>query len=145
MELLLVNLKLLGWRDDDLTCLPEYVDTVSQAVGVPIPVNTPIIGRDAFRTATGVHAAAVIKAKRKGQAWLADRVYSGVPASWVGREQEIEIGHMSGASNVVYYLNARGLPGGPEVVESVLAAAKKSERLLTEEEILEAVHSATSS
>jgi len=144
MEQILVNLKLLGWRDDDLTCLPEYVDTVSKAVGVPIAVNTPIIGRDAFRTATGVHAAAVIKAKRRGQAWLADRVYSGVPASWIGREQEIEIGHMSGASNVVFYLNARSLPGGPEVVDAVLAVAKKSERLLTEEEILDAVHSVAS-
>lgn len=143
MEQLLVNLKLLGWRDDDLTALPDYVDTVSKAVGVPIPVNTPIIGRDAFRTATGVHAAAVIKAKRKGQSWLADRVYSGVPASWVGREQEIEVGHMSGASNVVYYLNAHNLPDSPEVVQAVLSAAKKSERLLTEEEILEAVESAS--
>jgi 2-isopropylmalate synthase len=143
MEQLLVNLKLLGWRDDDLTALPDYVDTVSKAVGVPIPVNTPIIGRDAFRTATGVHAAAVIKAKRKGQSWLADRVYSGVPASWVGREQEIEVGHMSGASNVVYYLNAHNLPVSPEVVQAVLSAAKKSERLLTEEEILEAVKSAS--
>ncbi len=141
MEQLLVNLKLLGWRDDDLTCLPDYVDTVAKAVDVPIPVNTPIVGRDAFRTATGVHAAAVIKAQRRGQAWLADRVYSGVPASWVGREQEIEIGHMSGASNVVYYLNAHGLPGGPDVVEAVLAAAKKSERLLTKDEIREAVYS----
>ena len=143
MEQLLVNLKLLGWRDDNLTALPDYVDTVSKAVGVPIPVNSPIIGRDAFRTATGVHAAAVIKAKRKGQAWLADRVYSGVPASWVGREQEIEVGHMSGTSNVVFYLNARGLPGGPEVVDAVLAVAKKSERLLTEGEILDAVDSVT--
>lgn len=143
MEQLLVNLKLLEWRDDDLTALPEYVETVSRAVGVPIPVNTPIVGRDAFRTATGVHAAAVIKAQRKGEDWLADRVYSGVPASWVGRRQEIEVGHMSGGSNVVYYLKTRDLPHGPEVVESVLAVAKKSERLLTEEEILEAVHSAT--
>ncbi|MEE9131939.1 MAG: LeuA family protein [Gemmatimonadota bacterium] len=141
MEQLLVNLKLLGWRDDDLTSLPEYVETVSEAVGVPIPVNTPIVGRDAFRTATGVHAAAVIKAKRKGQAWLADRVYSGVPASWIGREQEIEVGHMSGASNVQYFLRARDLPTTPEVVEAVLALAKKSERLLTEEEILETVQS----
>jgi 2-isopropylmalate synthase len=139
MEQLLVNLKLLGWRDDDLTCLPEYVDTVSKAVGVPIPVNTPIVGKDAFRTATGVHAAAVIKAQRKGEAWLADRVYSGVPASWVGREQEIEVGHMSGGSNVLYFLRARGLPHSKEVVEAVLARAKKSERLLTEEEIIEAV------
>jgi 2-isopropylmalate synthase len=143
MEQLLVNLKLLGWRDDDLTSLPEYVETVSQAVDVPIPVNTPIVGRDAFRTATGVHAAAVIKAKRKGQAWLADRVYSGVPASWIGREQEIEVGHMSGASNVQYFLRARDLPTTQEVIDAVMALAKKSERLLTEEEILETVRSVT--
>ena len=142
MEQLLVNLKLLGWRDDDLTALPEYVETVAQAVNMPIPVNTPIVGRDAFRTATGVHAAAVIKANRKGASWLADRVYSGVPASWIGREQEIEIGHMSGASNVIYYLQTRGLPSGPEIVQAVLAVAKKSERLLAEEEILEAVQGA---
>jgi 2-isopropylmalate synthase len=140
IEQLLVNLKLLGWRDDDLSDLPEYVDTVSKAVGVPIPVNTPIVGRDAFRTATGVHAAAVIKAKRKGEAWLADRVYSGVPASWIGREQEIEIGHMSGGSNVLYFLRARGLPDPPEVVEAVLAAAKKSGQLLTEDEVRDVVH-----
>jgi len=143
MEQLLVNLKLLGWRDDDLTSLSEYVETVSQAVGVPIQANTPIVGRDAFRTATGVHAAAVIKAKRKGQDWLADRVYSGVPASWIGRKQEIEIGHMSGGSNVIYYLRERGLPHGPDVVEAVLAVAKQSERLLTEAEILDAVRSVT--
>lgn len=143
MEQLLVNLKLLGLRNDDLTRLPEYVATVSNAVGVPIPVNTPIVGRDAFRTATGVHAAAVIKAQRKGQNWLADRVYSGVPASWVGRAQEIEVGHMSGSSNVLYFLRSRGLPHGPEVVEEVLAVAKKSERLLSEEEILEIVNRVT--
>jgi 2-isopropylmalate synthase len=142
MEQLLVNLKLLGWRDDDLSALPEYVETASAAVGVPIPVNMPIVGRDAFRTATGVHAAAVIKAKRKGAAWLADRVYSGVPASWIGREQEIEIGHMSGASNVVFYLETRGLPTAPEIVQAVLARAKQAEQLLTEEEVLEAVQEA---
>ena len=142
MEQLLVNLKLLGWRSDDLTALPEYVETVSAAIDVPIPVNTPIVGRDAFRTATGVHAAAVIKAQRKGQSWLADRVYSGVPASWVGRGQEIEIGHMSGASNVLFYLSQRGLPATQEVVQAVLAEAKKSERLLNEDEILEVVNAA---
>jgi 2-isopropylmalate synthase len=142
MEQLLVNLRLLGWRNDDLTRLPEYVAAVSQAVGVPIPVNMPIVGRDAFRTATGVHAAAVIKAERKGAAWLADRVYSGVPASWVGRSQEIEIGHMSGASNVVYYLQSRGLPASPEVVQAVLATAKRSERLLTDAEVMDAVRGA---
>ncbi len=119
------------------------MQTVSEAVGVPIPVNTPIVGRDAFRTATGVHAAAVIKAQRKGQAWLADRVYSGVPASWVGRAQEIEIGHMSGASNVIHYLQTRELPCHQPVVDAVMAAAKRSESLLAEEDVLEIVREVT--
>ncbi len=143
MEQLLVNLRLLGVRDDDLSCLQEYVETVAEATGVPIPVNTPIVGKDAFRTATGVHAAAVVKALRKGDAWLADRVYSGVPASWIGRRQEIEIGHMSGASNVHHYLQVHGLPDVPEVVEAVLAAAKSSERVLAASEIQEIVRRAT--
>jgi len=143
IEQLLVNLKLLGWRDDDLASLPEYAAAVSRAVGVPIPANWPIVGRDAFRTATGVHAAAVIKARRKGADWLADRVYSGVPASWVGRTQEIEVGPMSGGSNVLHYLRSRGLPTDQAVVDAVMAAAKRSERLLTEQEILDAVASAT--
>jgi 2-isopropylmalate synthase len=141
IEELLVNLRLLGLRDDDLSCLQDYVAAVSKATGVPVPPNTPIVGADAFRTATGVHAAAVVKAHRKGSGWLADLVYSGVPASWIGRQQEIEIGHMSGGSNVVFYLETRGLPHGPEVVEAVLAAAKKSQRLLREDEIVEIVKS----
>lgn len=143
MEQLLVNFKLLGLRNDDLTRLPEYVKKVSDATGVPIPVNTPIVGRDAFRTATGVHAAAVVKALKKGNEWLADRVYSGVPAGWVGRSQEIEVGPMSGNSNVVYYLTSRGLTATPEAVQAVMAAAKGSNRLLTEAEILAAAAKAS--
>jgi len=125
--------------------LPEYVELVSQVTGVPVPVNTPIVGRDAFRTATGVHAAAVIKAHKKGDSWLADRVYSGVPASWLARKQEIEIGPMSGNSNVIYYLNAHGLPGTAEVVNAVMQAAKHSPKVLTLEEVGEIVRSITRS
>ena len=100
MDQLLVNLRLLGWIDNDLTALPEYCERVSHSTHVPVPANYPVVGRDAFRTGTGVHAAAVIKAYKKGEDWLADRVYSGVPASLVGRRQEIEVGPMSGESNV---------------------------------------------
>jgi 2-isopropylmalate synthase len=142
MEQLLVNLKLFGLRDDDLTCLPDYVELAARATDMPVNINTPIIGRDAFRTATGVHAAAVIKAQKKGDAWLADRVYSGVPASWIGRAQEIEIGPMSGASNVLHYLAVRGLPASTEVVQKVLRAAKASDRVLEEAEVLDAVRAA---
>jgi 2-isopropylmalate synthase len=139
MEQLLVNLKLLGLRNDDLTRLPEYVAMVSRATGIAVPANAPIVGRDAFRTATGVHAAAVIKAQKRGETWLADRIYSGVPAGMVGRAQEIEIGPMSGASNVTYFLSSRAVQCNPEVVQAVLLAAKQSNRVLSEDEVLEAV------
>jgi 2-isopropylmalate synthase len=104
-----------------------------------IPANYPVLGKDAFRTATGVHAAAVIKAKRKGDDWLANRVYSGVPAELFGCEQMIEIGPMSGESNVVFWLEVRGIPPRPEVVKAVFEAAKASAGLLSEPQILRIV------
>ena len=145
IEQLLVNLKLLGMRNDDLSRLPEYVELVAQATGVPVPVNTPIVGRDAFRTATGVHAAAVIKAQKKGDHWLADRVYSGVPATWLARKQEIEIGPMSGSSNVIYYLNTHGLPSTADIVQAVMQAAKHSSQVLTLGEVSEIVRGTSES
>jgi len=136
MEEVLVNLRLLGLREHDLGALPAYVDRVSRALGVPVPPGHPIVGRDAFRTATGVHAAAIRKARAKGDAWLVDNVYSGVPASWLGRAQEVEIGPMSGAANVLSFLESHGLPAHGDSVERVLAAAKRSNRTLEESEVL---------
>jgi isopropylmalate/homocitrate/citramalate synthase len=135
MDMLLVNLVLMGYLDKDLSALVEYCETVSRATGVPIPPNYPVVGRDAFRTATGVHAAAVIKAFRKQDQALVDAVYSGVPASLVGRAQEIDVGPMSGRSNVVYWLEKRGLPATEEVVERIFAKAKGSVSVLEEYEI----------
>jgi 2-isopropylmalate synthase len=135
MELLLVNLMLLGWSDRDLSRLPEYCETVSAAVGAPIPNNLPIVGTDAFETATGVHAAAVIKAQRKGSDWLADRIYSGVPAGAIGRKQGIKIGIMSGRSNVHWWLRENGHEVDDDVVQRILAAAKQSRTNLTDPEL----------
>ena len=136
MEQLLVNLNLLGMRHDDLSSLQGYVDSVSAATCVPVPANTPVIGRDAFRTATGVHAAAIIKAQKKGDRWLTDYVYSGVPASLIGRSQEIEVGPMSGSSNVIFYLSQRGIVASQELIQAVLLVAKESNRILQEPEIM---------
>ena len=136
MEQLLVNLNLLGMRHDDLSSLQKYVDSVSAATSIPVQANTPVVGRDAFRTATGVHAAAIIKAQKKGDRWLTDLVYSGVPASLIGRNQEIEIGPMSGSSNVVFYLAQRGIVASHELIQAVLLAAKESNRILPEPDIL---------
>jgi 2-isopropylmalate synthase len=135
MDLLLVNLVLMGKRSAGLTGLGEYCAAVSEACDVPIPSNYPVVGRDAFRTATGVHAAAVIKAFKKGEPDLVDAVYSGVPASLVGREQVIEIGPMSGRSNIIYWLERRGFEATDARVDRIFAKAKEASTVLTESEI----------
>ena len=135
MDLVLVNLKLLGWIDRDLTRLGDYCAAAARALKVTIPRNYPVIGSDAFETGTGVHAAAVIKAFRKGDEWLADRVYSGVPAADFGLKQRIRIGPMSGKSNVTWWLEEHGIPASPETVERIFNAAKQSSRLLEDDEI----------
>jgi 2-isopropylmalate synthase len=135
MELLLVNLLLNGWSDRDLSSLPEYCAAVSEAVGSPIPRNLPVVGSDAFETATGVHAAAVIKAHAKGSDWLADRIYSGVPAGAIGRRQNIKVGAMSGRSNVQWWLREHGHEPTDDVVARILAAAKQSSRNLEDAEL----------
>jgi 2-isopropylmalate synthase len=135
LDLLLVNLRLSGLIENDLTHLSEYCTLVSEATGIPIHPLYPVVGRDAFRTATGVHAAAIIKAHKKGDSWLADRIYSGVPASMVGRKQEIEIGPMSGVSNILWWLATNGLPQSDDIVAAIRERAKASDRLLEGDEI----------
>ena len=135
IDLLMVNLVMMGYRDNDLSGLPEYARAVARVCDVRIAPNYPVIGADAFRTATGVHAAAVVKAFRKGDRGLMDAVYAAVPASLVGRQQEIEVGPMSGKSNVVFWLESRGLPATEEIVDRVFAAAKASNRTLTHEQV----------
>ena len=139
LDQLLVNLKLMGVIDQDLKRLTEYCEIVSRTTETPIPRNYPVFGSDAFETATGVHAAAVIKALKRGDEWLANQVYSGVPADDFGREQSITVGNMSGKSNVIFYLEKRGIEPEESLVDRVLARAKESKRVLTEEEILEIV------
>jgi len=136
MDLLLVNLKLFGVHDADLTVLPEYCQLAAEACQVPLSHSYPIVGRDAFRTATGVHAAAIVKAEAKGDAWLADRIYSGVPASVVGRRQRIDIGPMSGMSNVRHWLRTHGYDADDDALaDRVFRAAKRTDHTLTPDEI----------
>ena len=148
MDQMLVNLKLMGippWDQQDLTRLKEYCLAVSKATGVPIPRNYPVFGEDAFRTGTGVHAAAVIKAFKKNDTELANIVYSGVPSHYFGMEQVIEIGPMSGKSNVIFWLERRGIVPADDVVERIFRKAKGSDRYLTEKEILECCRSSAGS
>ncbi|MGH9683472.1 MAG: LeuA family protein [Candidatus Acidiferrales bacterium] len=135
MELMLVNLKLLGLIEHDLANLKKYSEAVSKATQTPIPANYPVVGRDAFRTATGVHAAAIIKAYKKNDPELANAIYSGVPAHLFGLEQVIEVGPLSGKSNVLFWLDRHGIAATAEIVDRIYTAAKQSDRVLTEEAI----------
>lgn len=144
MDQMLVNLKLMGvppWKDQDLTRLRDYCDAVSRATGVSIPPNYPVLGEDAFRTATGVHAAAVIKAYKKNDVELANAVYSGVPSHLFGMEQVIDIGPMSGKSNVLFWLERHGIAASDDIVERIYKRAKSSDHTLSEMEIRECVDS----
>lgn len=139
VEQLLANLVLLGKRDADLGVLPAYVRSAATALGFHVPPHQPLVGRDAFRTATGTHAAAILRAEETGDPWLADRIYCGVPAGVVGREQVIEIGPLSGEANVLHWLGRNGLGRDEGLVSMLLEAAKHSERVLDEAEVLELV------
>jgi 2-isopropylmalate synthase len=142
MELMLVNLRLLGLIEQDLSKLKQYSEAVSKATHTPIPPNYPVVGRDAFRTATGVHAAAIVKAYKKGDQELANSIYSGVPSHLFGLEQIIEIGPLSGRSNVIYWLEKRSITASDELVDRIFAAAKQAERIMTEQEIQAIIASA---
>ena len=135
MDILIVNLYLLGALDEDLTALVAYCRMASEITGVPIPASYPVVGEDAFRTATGVHASAILKAKKKGDAWLADRVYSSVPAVVFGLSQRVEISPVSGLSNVKYWLEAHGYdPDDQAMCDALFDAAKKTDRVLSDDE-----------
>jgi 2-isopropylmalate synthase len=143
MDLLVVNLQLLGAHRHEVSRLRDYCQLAADFIGVPLPDNYPVMGMDAFRTGTGVHAAAIIKAKRKGADWLADRVYSSVPAARFGARQRIEISPVSGLSNVRFWLEEHGYDSHDDALcQRLFAAAKQSDRVLSEAEcrqLIEAV------
>jgi 2-isopropylmalate synthase len=142
IDQLLVNLKLFGhpiYARRDMSSLVRFVELAARVTGHSLPVNYPVAGRDAFRTATGVHAAAIVKAQRKGDRWLADRVYSGVPAGEFGKEQQIEVGPMSGLSNVKHWLARHEIAADEPLAKAILARAKTADRTLTEAELLQLV------
>ena len=136
----LVNLKLMVVIDNDLTLLDEYMRTANKYIEVPLPRNYPVFGEDAFEPGTGVHASAVIKAMRKGDDWLADRVYSGVPAGDFGLKQVIRIGHMAGRSNIIWWLEQNGYEVTDELVAHLFEVAKSQRRNMLDSEVESAVN-----
>ncbi|HKS98917.1 MAG TPA: LeuA family protein [Rugosimonospora sp.] len=135
IDQLIVNGELDHAGRYDLKALREYCDYASRVLGVAVPGNYPAMGGDVFKTSAGVHAAAILKAHQKRDVFVKDSVYSGVPASLLGREQEVLVDPSSGASNVRYWFALHGGEPDEAVVQDVLGTAKRAGRPLTDEEI----------
>ncbi len=143
-EQLMTNLCDIGWRTNDLTMLPQYCQFAAQACGIVMAGNQPIVGSDAFRTATGVHAAAIRKAERLGGRWVAERVYAGIPASAVGREQLIEVGPGSGRANIMNWLDTHGIAAHQPLVREMQDAVAGTDHVLTDQQLRAIVDDAAS-
>jgi len=135
LDLLLVNLKMMGALDRDLTGLGEAVEKIARWMGVEIPHSYPVFGRDAYRTGTGVHASAMLKGRKRGDDGVSDLVYAAVPAWWFGLTTHIEVGPMSGESNVVHWLESNGIEATPSLVRAIYRRAKHSNRTLSDEDL----------
>ena len=137
MELLLLNLALSN-APRSLERISAYCEHFARVLGIPISDNQPLVGKNAFRTATGVHASAIAKAEAKSQ-WLGDHVYSLLSASSIGQQAMICIGPMSGASNVQHWLTSHGISSSEPLLKAILQRAKAADHVLTDEELLSVV------
>lgn len=135
MEQLLINMKLNGYYNGDLLLLNDYISLISKANKIEIPETYPGFGKNAFRTQSGIHSAAIIKAKKKGLYDIANTIYSSVPAELIGRVQEIELGPMSGKSNVCYILDKYNIEKTDKNISFLLEKAKSSNHVFSSQEI----------
>jgi len=81
-----------NWK---LFLLPELYNLISNYSGIPVPVNAPICGKNAFTHCAGVHTQAAIKNPIH---------YQSIDPQIVGRQSEIALDHMSGMSALLYSL-----------------------------------------
>lgn len=80
----------------------ELCELISSYSGVPIPINKPIIGGNAFTHESGIHSAGVLAHKH---------TYESIPSELLGRESRFRYGKFSGTEVVLKdALKDSGLP-----------------------------------
>lgn len=142
LEVLLTNLRITGGWPHTLGALQEYAESAAAAFGVAIAHAHPVIGADAFRSGTGAHATALVKALRAGDRSMADDVASAVPAGLVGAEHRVDVSPVSGLSNVRWWLAQHGYdPGDLVLMRELLLAVKQTQRVATDDELHDMVSS----
>jgi 2-isopropylmalate synthase len=103
-----------GWN---LPALPELYELVSLYSGVPIPINQPVIGANAFTHCAGVHTHAATRNAVH---------YQSLDPALVGRKMSVALDHMSGLSSVLFALEQIGEPTDDrELAREVLARVRQ--------------------
>jgi len=99
----------------NLEFIPELYSLVSRFTGVPIPVNFPVVGKNAFTHCAGIHTHA---------ATINPMHYQSLDPSIVGRRTEICLDHMAGLSSVIYAMEQIGINADKELAIKVLNEVK---------------------
>ena len=81
----------------NLTAVSHYI---AELANLPLPANTPFVGRSAFAHKGGVHVSAVLKDSA---------TYEHMKPSVVGNRQRVLLSDLSGRGNILYKLKQHGL------------------------------------
>lgn len=142
LEQMLINLKMA--RDpkrQDLGAISELATFAAEIFNVPVPPNYPGLGEKVYRTASGIHAAAELKAGQLGLKGTTP--YSAVSPEWVNRETDVVVGPLSGSHNVRFVAERLGIPATNEFIARALDVAKSANRILTDQDIKNIANSLT--
>ena len=137
LDLVMINLQMQGlWNCDTLVNLKEYCLEVARLCNLSIPDKYPVFGKQSFSTQMGVHASAILKAKRHHNGELATCVYSGVDPNLVGLNYDVQVGPFSGRANVKFLMHQHNITLADEAIDHILEKARTENRILTKTEIL---------
>jgi len=103
---------------------------ITERSGIRAPVNAPVVGRNAFWHASGVHGDAVDKSQRSGFTTRGGvdggSIYACYNPAAVGRKEEMGVdGQLIGRANVKYRLAEFGISVPDDVVPAIVRAVKE--------------------
>ncbi len=149
VAVVLAILKSKGFSDKYELAMPvdlckawRLANFASYAFGVPIPINQPGVGANAFAHASGIHADGVLKDPENYELYGFDELGRGEP-EFVETGREICTGQYSGISGFSHVMSKMKVPisfknrdEANEILELVRYANVESHKPLVEDELL---------
>jgi len=101
----------------DTTAISDVSEAVADRSSVPVPVNKPVVGANAFAHESGIHAAGVIENSETFEPGV-------MTPEMVGTEREVVLGKHSGTHAVRQHLEDAGFAPSDEEVRAVTRKVK---------------------